>query len=75
MAWRYPSYIRLHEQAEDDVISASRAWQHFVREQWTDSVPADQQRRALIERCVTTDQEFRDIKLITLRIPSTSLRE
>ncbi|CEJ61828.1 hypothetical protein PMG11_10345 [Penicillium brasilianum] len=32
-----PSYIRRHEQPEDDVISASRAWRHFVREQWTDS--------------------------------------
>lgn len=72
-----PSYIRRHEQPEDDVISATRAWRHFVREQWTDSVPADQQRRALIERWVTADQELRDVSftLKKLRISSISPRE
>jgi hypothetical protein len=58
-----PSYIRRHDQPEDDVESATRAWRYFVREQWTDSVAADQQRRALIERWATADQETRDVSL------------
>jgi hypothetical protein len=59
-----PSYINRHEQAEDDVKSATRAWRYFVRERWTDSVATDQQRRALIERWATADQELRDVSFI-----------
>ncbi|KAI3226415.1 hypothetical protein DTO012A9_5463 [Penicillium roqueforti] len=40
--------------------AASRAWRHFVREQWVGGDGADQQKRALIERWATADQQFRD---------------
>ncbi|KAL3477034.1 hypothetical protein BJX99DRAFT_270185 [Aspergillus californicus] len=57
-----PSYIRRHEQPVDDVEASTRAWRHFVREQWTETqgVAADRQRRALVERWATADQELRD---------------
>lgn len=59
-----PSYIRRHKQPVDDVEAATRAWRHFVREQWTETqgVAADQQRRALVERWATADQELRDVR-------------
>lgn len=58
-----PSRIRRHEEPVEDVESATCAWRRFVREQWVDGTDADQQRRALIERWATADQEFRDVSL------------
>ncbi|KAJ5313115.1 hypothetical protein N7508_003945 [Penicillium antarcticum] len=57
-----PSFIRRHEEpvARKNFDAASRAWRHFVREQWVGGDGADQQKRALIERWATADQQFRD---------------
>ncbi|KAJ5907696.1 hypothetical protein N7495_000378 [Penicillium taxi] len=55
-----PSYVKCQEHPEDDVEYATRAWRRFVREQWTNDVDEDEQRRNLIERWATADQEFRD---------------
>ncbi|CAI7663980.1 unnamed protein product [Penicillium glandicola] len=57
-----PSFIRRHEESVAPEIfdAASRAWRHFVRDEWVDGEAADQQNRALIERWATADQEFRD---------------
>lgn len=70
-----PSSIRRHEKTVEDVTSASRAWRHFVREQWDEGAAVDEQRRALIERWATADQAFRNVSfsrgllafLLTLR--------
>ncbi|CAI7577731.1 unnamed protein product [Penicillium pancosmium] len=58
----FPSSIRRHEKPVEDVEFATRAWRCFAREQWVDAdgTVADQQRRALIERWATAEQEFRD---------------
>ncbi|KAJ5552478.1 hypothetical protein N7494_001856 [Penicillium frequentans] len=60
MAWGLPSCIRRHEEPVEDVESVTCAWRRFVCEQWVDGTDADQQRRALIERWATADQEIRD---------------
>ncbi|KAJ5247417.1 hypothetical protein N7468_002400, partial [Penicillium chermesinum] len=57
-----------NEEQVDDVAAASRSWRFFLREQWIDvqdvedveNVAAEEQRRTLIERWATADQEFRD---------------
>lgn len=61
-----PSFIRRHEEpvARKNFDAASRAWRHFVREQWVGGDGADQQKRALIERWATADQQFRDVCLL-----------
>jgi hypothetical protein len=56
-----PSSIRRHEEPVEGVASASRAWRHFVREQWLEGAAMDEQRRALIKRWATADQEFRNV--------------
>lgn len=56
-----PSFIRRHKEPVENVATASRAWRFFVREQWVDGGAVDEQRRALIERWATADQEFRDV--------------
>ncbi|OQE13039.1 hypothetical protein PENFLA_c056G01948 [Penicillium flavigenum] len=57
-----PSFIRRHEEpvASENFDAASRAWRHFVRDQWVGGDAADQQKRALIERWAKADQQFRD---------------
>ncbi|CAG8928769.1 unnamed protein product [Penicillium salamii] len=57
-----PSFIRRHKEpvARENFDAASRAWRHFVREQWVGGDGADQLKRALIERWATADQQFRD---------------
>ncbi|KAJ5297521.1 hypothetical protein PENANT_c005G06122 [Penicillium antarcticum] len=57
-----PAFIRRHEEpvAPANFDAASRAWRHFVRDQWVGGNAADQQKQALIERWATADQQFRD---------------
>ncbi|KAJ5657699.1 uncharacterized protein N7484_001348 [Penicillium longicatenatum] len=55
-----PSCVRRHEKPVENVESITCAWRRFVREQWVGGSDIDQQRRALIERWATADQEFRD---------------
>ncbi|KAJ5363031.1 hypothetical protein N7541_003875 [Penicillium brevicompactum] len=57
-----PSFIRRHKEplAPENLDAASRAWRHFVRDQWVSGDAADQQKRALIERWATADQQFRN---------------
>jgi hypothetical protein len=69
-----PSSIRQHEKPVQDVAFATRAWRCFVREQWVnvDGTAVDQQRRVLVERWATAEQEFRDVsfQLTHLQFPS-----
>ncbi|KAJ5657220.1 uncharacterized protein N7484_000869 [Penicillium longicatenatum] len=57
-----PSFVRRYEEPVDpgNFDAASRAWRHFVRDQWVKGDASDQQKRALIERWATADQQFRD---------------
>ncbi|KAJ6018736.1 hypothetical protein N7522_000803 [Penicillium canescens] len=56
-------FIRRHEEpvAPENFDAASRAWRHF----WVGGDAADQQKRALIERWATADQQFHDDKNFT----------
>ncbi|KAJ6010925.1 hypothetical protein N7451_002337 [Penicillium sp. IBT 35674x] len=54
------SFVRRYQEPVEDVEAATCAWRRFVRAMWVDGTDADQQRRALVERWVAVDQEFRN---------------